>query len=222
MSGRVIKSFLAATMCLGAPSMAVLPAVAQEGLGTIVTPLEPQRKVGLPDQAPAVEQTPVGPETARPARTAQSATPEPGTDATFADWKMECLPAAAIPCQVVNRALSPDQKQVIMVISMAYAKKSNETQIQMALPLGFAVQAGVSIDVGESYKVVIQVSRCTAQGCLVEWAAAPDMIVAMEKGKIGSVSIQTVEGAKIGLPFSLSGFGEAYNAMKKRNEAAPS
>jgi invasion protein IalB len=227
MSVSMIKRALIASACLGVLSSIALPASAQDGLGTIVSPLEPKRKVGLPDQAPANVGAPILPDSAKPAKAAQPAAPEGGAkpgESVFADWRMECLPSgtAAIPCQVIHRALSADQKQVVMVFSIAYAKSSKETKIQMALPLGFAVQAGVSIDLGNGYVGQVEVSRCTAQGCLVDGSAAPEMVDAMEKGKAGTVSIKTVEGAKISLPFSLAGFGDAYRAMKKRNEAAPS
>jgi invasion protein IalB len=232
MSVQVMKRALAVSMCLGTLSLAVSPSIAQdtEGLGTIVAPLQPNRKVGLPNQAPANEQSaPATAEGAKPAKPGQpqAAAPEAKSqpsETDFGDWKMECVDAAsaAVPCQVIYRGLSPDQKQVVMVISLAYAKSAKETKIQMALPLGFAVQPGVTIDLGNGYAGLVQVSRCTAQGCLVDGAAAPEMIDAMEKGKAGKIAIKTVEGATINLPFSLGGFSDAFEAMKKKNEAAPS
>lgn len=231
MSVQMMKRALAASMCLGALSLAVLPSIAQdtEGLGTIVAPLQPNRKVGLPNQAPANAQSaPAAAEAAKPVRPAQPQAAAPvarnqPTEIVFADWKMECLDAAsAVPCQIVYRGLSPDQKQVVMVVSLAYAKSAKETKIQMALPLGFAVEPGVTIDLGDGHTTLMQVSRCTAQGCLVDGAVAPETIEAMEKGKAGKIAIKTVEGATINLPFSLGGFSDAFEAMKKKNEAAPS
>lgn len=136
---------------------------------------------------------------------------------------MECMTGQhAVPCQVVNRTLSGDKQQVVMVVSMAFVAKANETKIQMALPLGFSVQDGVTINLGEGYAGVVQVSRCTTQGCLVDGVAAPDMVEAMSKAKSGTVSIKTVEGNTVSLPFSLAGFEEANKEMRKKNAAAPS
>lgn len=215
-------------------ALGTLPVAAQdtEGLGTIVAPLEPKRGVGLPDQAPVgAESAPAVPRAASPnaakdtnqATNAQAAVPAI-MESVFSDWTMECLTTggAAMPCQVVHRALSPDKQQVVMVLSMATEAKTKETKIQMALPLGFAVQAGVGIDLGEGYSGVVQVSRCTTQGCLVDGVAAPEMTAAMETGKSGAISIKTVEGNTISLPLSLSGFDAAFSEMKKKNAVGPS
>lgn len=206
------------------------PTAAQdtEGLGTIVAPLEPKRGVGLPNQAPARTEIVVPSAKAATSKAAAPASTQPqpaaATETRFADWAMECLTSGkdAVPCQVVSRTLSADKKQVVMVVSMAYAAKRNETKFQMALPLGFSVQDGVTINLGEAYVGVVHVSRCTIQGCLVDGVAAPEMVEAMSKTKSGIVSIKTVDGNTVSLPFSLSGFKDAHKEMRRNNGAAPS
>lgn len=226
------KKFASLAACI-LLALGTIPGGAQdtEGLGTIVAPLEPKRGVGLPDQAPAKAEAPVavpGTAAANPSvnkspRNADAQAANPGISETaFSDWSMECLTQDATgPCQVVHRALSADKQQVVVVMSMAVDAKTKETKIQMALPLGFAVQPGVSVDIGGDYKDVFQVSRCTVQGCLVDGVIPDDMIAAMAKGKSGAVSVKTVEGSEISLPLSLSGFKAAYDEMKKRNAASP-
>jgi invasion protein IalB len=223
----LVGASTASVVLLSAP----LPASAQdtEGLGTIIQPLVPKRQVGLPNQAPhdgggiAVPPKRAGSSASKEGAAAgkTAAAADDGSDQAYGDWTLQCLGAGAsgIPCQVMHRSLSPDKKQVIVVMSMAYFPKGEVTKLQLALPLGFSVQDGVKLDFGEGYSTTAKVSRCTAQGCLVEGNGAPEMIAAMRKGKAATVTVRTVEGSEIKLPFSLAGFAEAYDAMKSKNQA---
>jgi invasion protein IalB len=233
MTSTKYRAFLASTL-FAAVAAAAVPTAAQDtkGLGTIVTPLEPKREVGLPDQAAPEPQLPPA---AAPAAPAAQASPRrakageerpkaaaPKIDAmTFADWKMECMTGAStLPCQITHSGLSADRRQVVMVISLAYAPKEKEARFQMALPLGFDVQSNVIVQVGNDQKAAFKVSRCTAQGCLLDGVFTSQTIAAMTDQKAGGVTIKTVDGKLITVPFSLSGFGAAFSEMKKKNESS--
>ncbi len=149
-----------------------------------------------------------------PAKTAGRAVSEKA----FGDWTLQCLEnnSAEPRCQVIHRSMSPDKKQVVMVMSLASIAK-DKTGLQLALPLGFAVQAGVKLGFGSKFETTAAVSRCTVQGCLVEGECPPKMISAMKDVKTGDVTVRTVEGGTIKLALSLDGFANAFRAMQERD-----
>ncbi|RKD67603.1 invasion associated locus B family protein [Rhizobium sp. 60-20] len=154
-----------------------------------------------------------------PSAAASSSRPAPAasqvTEQKFDAWTLQCTTDKAMkpPCQIVYRLTSPDQKQVFLVISMARSA-DNKVGMQMALPLGFAVQGGVKIAFGAKYSTMAKVSRCTTQGCLVEGQCPPDMLSVLAKEKSGKVSIRMMQGNVAELPISLSGFNSAFQAMQ--------
>lgn len=137
------------------------------------------------------------------------------TEQKFDAWTLQCSADKTMKprCQIVYRLTSPDQKQVFMVISMARSA-DKKIGMQMALPLGFAIQGGVKIGFGSKYSTMAKVSRCTTQGCLVEGLCPPEMLAALMKEKSGKVSIRMMQGNMAELPISLSGFGAAFQAMQ--------
>ncbi|MBB6486270.1 invasion associated locus B family protein [Rhizobium lusitanum] len=156
-----------------------------------------------------------------PASTSPAAAVPPTSQVTeqkFAAWTLQCSTDTSMkpPCQIMYRLASPDQKRVFMVISMARSA-DNKIGMQMALPLGFAVQEGVKIGFGSKYSTVAKVSRCTTQGCLVEGICPPGMLDVLMKEKSGKVSIRMMQGNVAELPVSLDGFNAAYQAMRAKD-----
>lgn len=154
-----------------------------------------------------------------PSSAAARATPAPAdpqiSEQKFDAWILQCSADKTMKprCQIVYRLTSPDQRQVFMVISMARSA-DKKIGMQMALPLGFAIQGGVKIGFGSKYSTMAKVSRCTTQGCLVEGLCPPAMLAALMKEKSGKVSIRMMQGNMAELPISLTGFGAAFQAMQ--------
>jgi invasion protein IalB len=132
----------------------------------------------------------------------------------FGDWTLQCATDKSMnpPCQVIYRLTGTDEKQVMVVISMAKASK-DAVGFQMALPLGFAIQGGVKIAFGPKFTTKANVSRCTIQGCLVEGIAPAPLLAAMLKETSGQISIQMMQGNILDLSVKLEGFREAFDAM---------
>ncbi|AYG69923.1 hypothetical protein CCGE531_28010 (plasmid) [Rhizobium sp. CCGE531] len=173
-----------------------------------------------PPKAAEPDKSNPGPITSAPS-TGSSAAPSAGpqvTEQKFDAWTLQCSTDKAMkpPCQIMYRLTSPDQKQVFLVISMARSAE-NKVGMQMALPLGFSIQAGVKIGFGGKYSTMAKVSRCTNQGCLVEGLCPPGMLDALLKEKSGKVSIRMMQGNMAELPISLGGFSAAYRAMQANN-----
>lgn len=133
----------------------------------------------------------------------------------FGNWAVECADPAqdARRCQITGKTASADQKQTILVLSIASSPDMKTTLYQAALPLGIAVQKKVQISVGEDYKSEIAISRCTQQGCLLEGKLDTPLLEAMKKGAEVKFTVTTPEGSQIPIMLSLGGFSAALAKM---------
>lgn len=144
-----------------------------------------------------------------------AAAPAPRAD-KFKNWELQCAEFAKGQkrCQVTGNVVSPDGKQVILVMSLAPTADGKAIVTQMAVPLGIALKAGVKIDVNGAYSTTIPVSRCTPQGCLVEGNIEDAMIEAMKTKPAATITVATPDNKVIPIKLPLDGFAEALAAMK--------
>ncbi|CAN7689500.1 invasion associated locus B family protein [Rhizobium sp. LjRoot98] len=142
---------------------------------------------------------------------------------TFDDWELQCIdhPKGDRRCQIVGNVLSADKKQAVLVMSLAPSADAATILIQMAVPLGVAVQQGVKIEIDKSYSGSMPISRCTSQGCLVEGAVPTEMIAAMIAKPKASIEVTTPDGKSVPISLSLKGFGGAYEAVTDRGKSSP-
>ena len=134
---------------------------------------------------------------------------------TFGDWDLQCVGHAkgGTRCQSIGDVLSADGKQAVLVMSLAPTAKTESITIQMAVPLGVAVQAGVKIGIDEAYSASMPITRCTLQGCLVEGVVPVEMLEAMKTKSVASIGVTTPDGKDVPISLKLRGFANAYNAM---------
>ncbi|MEL7049786.1 MAG: invasion associated locus B family protein [Pseudomonadota bacterium] len=137
---------------------------------------------------------------------------------TFGEWELECFEPEVngLKCQIIQKLVSKDNNQLVLVVSIAHEPKEKKDLLQMALPLNFMLKPGVEIAIGDA-KTVVQVDRCSAQGCFVEGIAGEALVNAMAKGTKADVKFLANAEKRLVIPFSLSGFTKAYKTMKTRN-----
>lgn len=151
-----------------------------------------------------------------PERSQAPAAPPPNAKKeAFGNWTIECANSTRTSrqCQITGKTASADQKQTILVISIALSSDKKAMLYQGALPLGISLHNKVQISVGEKFKTEIAVSRCTQQGCLLEGILEPQFLEAMKKGGDAKFTVTTPEGSQIPIVLSLEGFSEALSAL---------
>lgn len=171
-------------------------------------------------EAPAKTDAATTPATAASDATKTAAAPKINREA-FEKWELECYDPAVngLKCQVAQKLVATDSKQLVLVLSLAYSPTSKQHVMQLALPLNFMLKPGVEIEIG-SAKTVAQVDRCSSQGCFIEGIAAQDLIDAMLKGETGNVKFLATPEKRVVIPFGLNGFTKAYDKMKSSNSAS--
>lgn len=214
--GRVIATAVLATGILATGILAAGP-----GSGPLAQDAEAEAPIAVEDEieaAPEVESD-LG-------AAAETAEPEASTDTgalneagAFTDWNLECFdePIEALNCQIAHRVVATDASQVVLVFALAAASEAEAPNVQIALPLGVALQSGIQLVIGTDYQTGIPISRCTPQGCLVEGTMGESLISAMRRGRAGTVVVLNERGDAIQIPFSLMGFTDAFAEMVRRN-----
>jgi invasion protein IalB len=205
------------------------------GIDSNITPIVPDSQVGLPDKAAPADggqvvppnkgtkasnrANPTAKETA-PAAAPRAAATEPKAAAAapapaFGEWRLECVEQAAKPnCQASIRAVIGEQ--IALVLSVAMQAGKPDPQMQLAVPLGVLVAKGVDAKVG-GYSANFPISRCTAQGCLVEGAFPKPFGDALREGKDGAILIYSTDGKPVQLPLPAKSFATAFDGLTPVN-----
>jgi len=209
----VLPAFLFAAIS----TVAFAQSQGRQGLNTIVQPIVPDRQIGLPDKAPSEQQptadAPIAAPRTRKVEAPALAKPTKAAS-TFGAWKTECLDKAAKPnCQLVVRSAVGDQ--IALVLAIARSSKG-ELRMQMAVPLGLAIEKGVAVKFAEQ-SFPFPISRCTAQGCLVEGGVPQPLIDTLKRGKDGVAIIYSSDGKAIRLPLPAKAFAEIYPSLDATN-----
>lgn len=204
------SQYLLASLAFLASVAAASLAQAQAQSGGVFQPPEEQRRLGLPDKAAQAPEVPIAPlpPKQRPAKTAPpvpSHTAAPTkSPAPTEQWTTDCetAPSGGKVCQATVR--SAIGNQIALVLSIAKTANGGDIRMQMALPLGFSVQRDVEIKVGD-FTTAAKVSRCTAQGCLVEEKVSTDFLKALSSQKTGTVRVYTIDGKSIDIALPTAG-----------------
>ncbi|QXZ80939.1 invasion associated locus B family protein [Rhizobium sp. L51/94] len=125
-------------------------------------------------------------------------------------WVQQCasIEKEGKICQASGSVRSPDGKQVVLVMSLAPTPDGKVTAMQMAVPLGISLKAGIKIDIEGGYTTTMPVSRCTPQGCIVEGNVDAAMIEDMKVKSVATITVSTVEGKTIAIKLPLAGFAD--------------
>lgn len=101
----------------------------------------------------------------------------------------------------------------MLVLAIARQSRDARPRLQMALPLGINIARGVKITIGE-FNEDLSISRCTAQGCLVEGAASDELLAALRQGSTGRITVYSLDDNAIDLNLPLTGAASSLEKAK--------
>jgi invasion protein IalB len=143
------------------------------------------------------------------------------------DWAVRCFNVKSMaPCDIFYALGTKESKQTIVTISIAYFPSQNKNAINIRVPLGMAIQKGLTIEASAYKSQMISYRRCNQNGCFVEGIVPNDVLEGLKRSGTNATLKITPYGSKdVSLPFSLKGFNQAYSEMvelsKQKASAAP-
>jgi len=135
----------------------------------------------------------------------------------FDDWILRCNKAQPPRCDLKQRSVNGEGKQIID-FGIGYNAAENSFPLVAELPLGILVQQPVRLKIDEAVEFTgMKVNRCLPSGCLVEAVAPPEMIEAMQRGQKGALIVALPDGKFVALELSLRGFTAGSTELVARN-----
>ena len=140
---------------------------------------------------------------------------QPSETKSFADWTVRCYPVASpSPCDMYELLANKQTNQRVMSLSIAYMPAGDKHVIQIAVPLGVFIPAGLVIESNTYTSAVLPYRRCDRAGCYVEMIFDNGAVTSLSSAA-GSAKIRIVAdgGKQFEIPFSLNGYNDAHGAM---------
>jgi invasion protein IalB len=153
-----------------------------------------------------------------------SSSDEGPTSATFGydAWLVRCQAAGdKVGCGMSQQVLDQGSRQSVLQLHLARAPKGDGHQLVAVLPLGVSVPQGILIQIGES-KRNVAFTQCLPAGCVAPTAVDAAFLATLKSGKEGRIGVIGRTGKTVAVPFSLKGFGAAFEKMEERGGIANS
>jgi invasion protein IalB len=134
----------------------------------------------------------------------------------YGDWELRCdTPAGAQheQCVIMQFVTAEDRENVgISVVVMKTADQQAHI-LRVLAPLGVLLPKGLGLRIDGEDMGVAGFLKCVANGCFSEVLLDPVLVDKLRSGTEAMFVIFTTPEEGIGVPISLTGFGDGYDAL---------
>lgn len=132
----------------------------------------------------------------------------------FQDWLVRCQAVKDdVGCGMSQQILDNRSRQPILQLHLARAPSGSGHQLVIVLPLGVSVPSGTVLQAGET-KRNVAFTQCLPGGCVAPLAVDTALIDVLKSAKDARVGVVDRTGKTVAVPFSLKGFGPAFEKME--------
>lgn len=132
------------------------------------------------------------------------------------DWDLRCdTPAGALnqQCVIMQFVTAQDRENVgLSVVVMKTADKQARI-LRVLAPLGVLLPRGLGLRIDDTDMGTTGFIRCLPNGCVSEVLMDDSLIQQLRTGKQAMFIIFQTPEEGIGVPISLAGFGEGFDAL---------
>jgi invasion protein IalB len=136
--------------------------------------------------------------------------------AKYGDWELRCeTPPGAQreQCALLQSVAAEDKPNINLVVIVLKTADGKSRLLRVIAPLGILLPSGLglkidSTDVGRAGFV-----RCLPTGCVAEVVMEDKLVEQMRAGRTGTFIIFQTPEEGIGIPLTLTGFKEGYDAL---------
>lgn len=137
------------------------------------------------------------------------------TQENFQDWQLICYEMKeSRQCQI-QQVFTLENGEKIGIINVSYSH--SETLIEIILPLMTDLTKPLEIKFNENEFLNLEFNVCSSNGCFVIQKNNFELLDFFISEVSATIKANTFNGDLITLNSSLKGFGDAYNALKKRD-----
>ncbi len=182
--------------------------------------------------APPTASAPAAPEIQQPDQTAQAADVtdvpkaavsvappaqgEPPVRSTHADWQVRCdTPpgAKSEQCVLMQFVTAEDRENVGLTVIVLKTADKKSRIMRVLAPLGVLLPSGLGLKIDNADLGRAGFVRCLPNGCVAEVILEDKLLNQLETGKTATFIIFQTPEEGIGIPISLNGFADGFNAL---------
>nr|WP_238858130.1 invasion associated locus B family protein [Faunimonas pinastri] len=135
---------------------------------------------------------------------------------THGDWELRCdtPPGAQKEQCVIMQFVTAEDRQNVGLTVIVLKTADQQTRILRVLaPLGVLLPRGLGLHIDDKDVGSAGFVRCLPNGCVAEVILDDNLINQLRNGKQATFIIFQTPEEGIGIPISLKGFGEGYDAL---------
>jgi invasion protein IalB len=136
--------------------------------------------------------------------------------AKYGDWDLRCdTPPGAQnqQCFIMQFVTASDRDNVGLSVIVMKTADQQARILRLLAPLGVLLPRGLGLRIDDTDMGTTGFIRCLPNGCLSEVLMDDSLIEALRKGKQAMFIIFQTPEEGIGVPISLDGFGEGFDAL---------
>jgi invasion protein IalB len=147
---------------------------------------------------------------------APPATGEPPVRSTHADWQVRCdTPpgAKSEQCVLMQFVTAEDRENVGLTVIVLKTADKKSRIMRVLAPLGVLLPSGLGLKIDAADLGRAGFVRCLPNGCVAEVILEDKLLNQLETGKTATFIIFQTPEEGIGIPISLNGFADGFNAL---------
>ena len=136
--------------------------------------------------------------------------------AKYGDWDLRCdTPPGAQnqQCFIMQFVTAADRDNVGLSVIVMKTADQQARILRLLAPLGVLLPRGLGLRIDDTDMGTTGFIRCLPNGCLSEVLMDDSLIQALRDGKQAMFIIFQTPEEGIGVPISLAGFGEGFDAL---------
>lgn len=137
----------------------------------------------------------------------------------FQAWRARCQTQEGQEfCEIYQNVLNEENQQPVLQVIVAYPPPAEGAAVAaFIMPLGVLLPPGVAVKIDEGEPLRFPVQRCQQVGCVAQLPLDKNQLANWRAGATGSFLLHRGDGQTVSIPFSLSGFTAASDALKALN-----
>ncbi len=141
---------------------------------------------------------------------------EPPIRSTHADWQVRCdTPpgAKSEQCVLMQFVTAEDRENVGLTVIVLKTADKKSRIMRVLAPLGVLLPSGLGLKIDNADLGRAGFVRCLPNGCVAEVILEDKLLKQLETGKTATFIIFQTPEEGIGIPISLNGFADGFNAL---------
>lgn len=137
--------------------------------------------------------------------------------ARHGDWQIRCERDVGAPseqCALIQNVQAQDRANISLSVLFLRTADQQLQILRVLAPLGVLLPSGLGLSIDGNEVGLAGFVRCLASGCIAEVQLDDGLIQRFDAGQTATFSIFQTPEEGIGIPISLNGFSEGFEALE--------